>query len=231
MSGPKIYFEIPILGGIMVTETMVNMLIAVIFLSVMSIWLGSNLSKRPGKRQIIAEKMVTVLYDLVEQSMGAKKVRTWAPYIGTLFCLSIVSSLLSLFGLRPPTADFNVTFGWALLTFVMIQGTKIKRNGIGGYFKGFADPMWPLTPINIMSELSTPVSMGFRHFGNILSGVIISTLIYQGLGSITASFTSIPFMQIGIPAVASLYFDLFSSFMQAFIFIMLTMVFVAMADE
>ncbi len=231
MSGPKVIFEIPIFGGILVSETMVNMFFAVVFLSIMSIWLGSNLKKQPGKRQIIAEKLVTTLYDLVGQSMGASKVRAWAPYIGALFCLSITCSLMGLLGLRPPTADFNVTLAWSLLTFVMIQTTKIRRNGIGGYFKGFADPLWPMTPINIMSELSTPVSMAFRHFGNILSGVIITTLIYQGLGAITSSFTAIPFMQVGIPAVASLYFDLFSSFMQAFIFIMLTMVFISMADE
>ena len=87
-----------------------------------------------------------------------------------------------------------------------------------------------INPLNIVSEISTPVSMSFRHFGNIAGGMIITTLIYFALtGLSTALYCDIPIFTIGLPAVLSLYFDLFSGFMQAFIFIMLTMIYIASA--
>jgi len=112
------------------------------------------------------------------------------------------------------------------MSFVMIQAAKIKSNGIGGYLKSF------INPLNIISEVSTPVSMSFRHFGNIAGGMIISSLIYFALtGLSTAIGLAVPIFTVGIPAVLSLYFDLFSGFMQAFIFIMLTMCFIESASS
>ena len=98
-----------------------------------------------------------------------------------------------------------------------------------------------MTPFNVLGELFKPVSMSFRHFGNIVSGVVISALVYTGLmsvnhmlfgllpGKVGELLGSIPFLAVGVPAVLSLYFDWFSSFMQAFIFCVLTMVFISSA--
>ena len=130
------------------------------------------------------------------------------------------------------TGDYNVTLTWALMTFILIQGTKIKTNGIGGYFKSFLDPFFVMLPMNVVSEVSTPVSMSFRHFGNIAGGMIISSLLYFALtGVSTAIGLSFPVFAIGIPAALSAYFDLFSGFMQAFIFIMLTMIYISTAAD
>ena len=127
------------------------------------------------------------------------------------------------------------------MVFVLITYTKIKTNGVLGYAKGFTQPIFVLTPFNIISELATPISMAFRHFGNIVSGYVISTLVYAALAAANRALFSlipglvgkvlgaIPFLDVGIPAALSLYFDWFSSFMQAFIFCMLTMMYIASA--
>ena len=148
--------------------------------------------------------------------------------------LSAVSSLLSLLGLYAPTSDINIVGGWAILVFVMITYYKIK-GGFLAYLKGFTEPVPLLTPFNVISEFSTPVSMAFRHYGNVLSGSVISTMIYAALaglstivlGWLPGILGEIPFLQIGLPAVLSVYFDLFSGCLQAFIFAMLTMLYIS----
>ncbi len=236
--GPKILFEIPILGGIRVSETIVNMWIIMAVITLICFFLGRNLKvKNPSKRQLVAEKAVIMITNMVTGVMGKRNAH-WAPYIGTLLLLSAFSSLSSLTGLRPPTADLNTTLGWALVTFVMIQATKIKYHGVGGWLKGFADPVVVMTPMNIISELATPISMSFRHFGNIAAGLVITSLIYGSLAALSGAVLGwipvlgdIPLFQVGLPAFLSIYFDLFTSCLQAYIFCMLTMVFVSNAQE
>ena len=236
--GPKILFEIPVLGGIKVSETIVNMWIIMAVITLVCFFLGRNLRvKNPSKRQLVAEKAVLMITSMVTGVMGKRNAH-WAPYIGTLLLLSAFSSLSSLTGLRPPTADLNVTLGWALVTFVMIQATKIKYHGFGGWLKGFAEPVVVMTPMNIISELATPISMSFRHFGNIAAGLVITSLIYGALAALSGAVLGwipilgdIPLFQVGLPALLSIYFDLFTSCLQAYIFCMLTMVFVSNAQE
>ncbi len=190
------------------------------------------MKKKPvEKKQIIAEKLVLMMDNLVSGTMGVKNI-SYTPYILTLFLSSIFGSLISLIGLRSITADINTTMTWSVITFFMIQIAGVKSKGIKHY-KGLMEPMAFMLPLNIVGELSTPVSMGFRHFGNIMAGMVITTLVYSGLSSLTTIIfsTSIPFLQVGIPAFLSLYFDLFSGLMQAFIFCMLTMVFVSKASD
>lgn len=158
----------------------------------------------------------------------------FAPFIAAILGLSALSSLSSLLGLYPPTSDINIVAGWAILVFILITHYKLK-GGLGNYLKGYTEPIAVFTPINIISEVATPVSMTFRHFGNVLSGSVISVLVaaaLQGLTSLLLGWLpgllgEIPFLQIGIPAVLSLYFDIFSGCLQAFIFSMLTMLYIA----
>ena len=103
------------------------------------------------------------------------------------------------------------------------------------YIKSFGEPVPFLAPLNIISEVATPVSMAFRHYGNVLSGSVISVLISSALASLSGKLFSflpgvlskVPFLRIGLPAVLSIYFDVFSGCLQAFIFAMLTMLYVA----
>ena len=166
-----------------------------------------------------------------------EKFMGFAPFIAAILGLSAFSSLSSLFGLYPPTADLNTIAGWALLIFGMIIYFKIRTNGFLGYLKGYTEPFALFTPFNILSEIGTPVSMSFRHFGNVLSGVVISSLLYAAmaaastalLGWLPGVLGKIPFLQVGLPAIMSVYFDIFSSAMQAFIFAMLTMLYISSA--
>ena len=124
----------------------------------------------------------TSLVNFVRGNMGPEFDR-YIPLVGTIFVTSIVSNLISLLGIWSPTADLMTELAWALVVFVLITYHKIKASGIGGYLKGFLDPIFILAPINIMSELFTPISMACRHFGNILSGTVISALIYAALAA------------------------------------------------
>ena len=103
------------------------------------------------------------------------------------------------------------------------------------HIKGFFEPIPVFMPFNVIGEFATPVSMSFRHYGNVLSGVVIATLVAHALqavskmlfGWLPGILGSFPYLRIGIPAVLSIYFDIFSGCMQAFIFAMLTMLYIA----
>ena len=158
----------------------------------------------------------------------------YSPFIIAIMALSVLSSLISLAGLFPPTSDINIVGGWAILVFILITYYKMKCGPLN-YLKGFTEPVALLAPINFISEFATPVSMAFRHYGNILSGSVISVLLGAALAGLSSTVLGwlpgflgeIPFLRVGIPAVLSIYFDVFSGCLQAFIFAMLTMMNVA----
>jgi F-type H+-transporting ATPase subunit a len=209
-----------------VTETIVLGWLVIAAITVFVLWITHDMQKVPTKRQAIAELIVTTVDRLVDENMG-KGHRGYCPYIATLFSYSILGSLISMLGLRSVTADFNTTITWALITFVLITYAKVKTNHLGGYVKGYFSPIFVMAPMNVISEVATPVSMAFRHFGNIAGGMVITSLIYYALtGLSTALGLSVPILTIGVPAVLSVYFDLFSGFMQAYIFISLSLAFI-----
>ncbi len=279
VSGAKVLFH---LGPIAITETIISLIVATLLLGFCGILCGRNLQKRPGGRQVLVEKGVSMLRNLVTGTMGQHN-ESWVPYIGTIFLSSIVGSLLSLTGfLRSTTADLSVVLTWALMTSVIIWYQSIKRNGFFGWLKGFAEPIAVMTPMNVVSEIAQPVAMAFRHFGNVAGGGIITMIIYTALALASTALMGliagtvavpcillvlgalllvmgmqkkktlrkvlgivfavlgavglveyfdllrgIPILQVGIPAVFSIYFDLFSGFVQAFVFSLLSMVYIA----
>jgi F-type H+-transporting ATPase subunit a len=232
VSGAQTLFEI---GPIAITETILSLIIVTAILMVAGILLGRNLQKRPGKLQVLTEKGVSMLMNLVRDTMGEHNM-SWVPYIGTIFLSSILGSLIGLTGfLRSTTADLAVVLTWAVMTSVIIWYQSIKRNGFLGWLKGFTEPIVVLLPLNILGEVASPLSLAFRHYGNILSGSVIAVLLaaaFTGvsnmlLGWLPGVLGDFPLFRIGIPAVLSLYFDIFSGCMQAFIFAMLTMLNVA----
>lgn len=153
-----------------------------------------------------------------------------APFVGTMLIFIAVLNITGLFGFRPPTADVNTTLGFGIVTLIMMYGSSIMRNGFMGYVKGFLEPIPILLPVNIIGDLATPISLGFRLFGNVLGGVIIGSLLYGALGAASNAIgISIPIFQAVIPVFAHVYFDLFSGCLQSFIFVMLTMIFITNA--
>ena len=283
VDGAFVYFTIPIFGGIPITQTTVSHLIVTIFLCTASILLGRRLKKRPDGLQVMVEKGVMMLHNMVVETMGAHNAH-WMPFIATIFLSSICGSFIGLTGfLRSSTADLSCTLVWALMVSVIIWYNNIKNNGFLGWLKGFTEPIVVMTPMNVISEIAQPISMAFRHFGNIAGGGVITTLIYTSLSMASAAvlklitgsgwvmsvvllaagaglffwwrrssgkvklffsivcavlgffgllealgiLTGVPVLAYGIPAVLSCYFDLFSGFVQAYVFTLLTMVYIS----
>ena len=283
VDGAFVYFKIPIFGGIPITQTTVSYLLVTILLVTACLKLGKNLQKRPTGIQVLVEKGVSMIYDLTASAMGEHNIG-WAPFMGTIFLCSICGSLIGLTGfLRSATADLSCTLVWSLMVTFIIWYNNIKNNGFLGWLKGFTEPVAVMTPMNIVSEIAQPVSMAFRHFGNVAGGGVISSIIYTAfallsslvLNLIAASgwlvgvilmaagvglwvlgikkrktvwkilaavsavlglfgllqalglLTGVPVLALGIPAVLSCYFDLFSGFVQALVFTLLSMVYIA----
>lgn len=174
----------------------------------------------PTGFQNVVELIVEALQGFVNSSMG-QHGKKYMNYVGTLFLFVFLSNISGLFGLRPPTADYGTTFSLALITFVMIQYNNFRYNKIGA-ITGLFQPLWFLFPINLIGEIATPVSMSLRLFGNVMAGTVMMAL-YYGLLPI--------FAKIGIPSALHVYFDLFSGAIQAYVFCMLTMVFVTQKIE
>ncbi len=186
INGARVITEIsnvPLFGTVQITQTLAVSWLVLIIISVLCIWLGSGLKvTNISRKQAVAEIGATALLNFVRGNMG-KEFDHYIPLVGTIFITSVVSNLISLLGLWSPTADLMTELAWALVVFVLITYHKIKASGIGGYLKGFLDPIFVMAPINVMSECFTPISMACRHFGNILSGTVISALIYAALAT------------------------------------------------
>ena len=229
--------DIPLLElGNLVTQTTISLLVVTVILVLLAFVATKTLTKRPGKVQVVFEKLMTMLYNLVRDTMGEHNMR-FAPYIGTLFLSSIFCTLIGMTQILPSaTKDLSVTLAWALVTTGMVWYNNIKNFGFGTWLKGFTEPIVVMTPMNIVSEIAQPISLAFRHFGNVAGGGVLTALIYAALGGLTQIvFGWLPdqilevfptVFQIGIPAVLSIYFDLFSGFVQALVFSLLTMVYV-----
>ena len=283
VTGAFIYFTIPIFGGIPITQTTVSSLIVTIGLIAAAIWLGKDLKKRPDGKQVLVEKGVMMMHNMVIDTMGAHNAH-WTPFIITVFLSSICGSLIGMTGfLRSTTADLSTTITWSIMVSVIIWYNNIKNNGFVGWLKGFTEPVVVMTPMNIISEIAQPVSMAFRHFGNVAGGGVITSILYTALAGLSATLlnliastgwlmaailmalgvwlifigkkkskklplvfgvisvilgffgmlqafgvlSDVPIFQFGIPAVLSVYFDVFSGFVQALVFSLLTMVYVS----
>jgi len=175
------FTDVPLFGTVQITQTLLVSCLVVVILSALLIWLGSGLKVSGiSRKQAVAEMLYTSLVNFVRGNMGTN-FDHYIPLIGAIFATSVVSNLISLLGIWSPTADLMTELAWALVVFVLITYHKIKASGIGSYLKGFLDPIFIMAPINVMSECFTPVSMACRHFGNILSGTVISALIYASL--------------------------------------------------
>ena len=229
INGARIFFtlpiDLPVLGQLKISETMIVSWIVMILITGLCIWLTHNLKEENiSKRQAVAELLVETANKFVVGNMG-EKFRYMIPFVAALFATSVVSNLISLVGLRSPTSDLSTEAAWAVVVFIMITAQKIKTSGFGGYLKGFTQPIPVMTPLNI------------------LSGVVINGLIYGALavassallglipGLVGDVLSQIPVLDVGIPAILSVYFDWFSGIMQAFIFCMLTVMYIANAAE
>lgn len=217
----KELFPINFFGNtVYITTTHVCTLIVVAVIVLLTIAARASVMKKSAKPSLFAtgvEMVIEVLVSFVDSTMGSKPGKKYINYIGTLFLFVFLSNISGLFGLRPPTADYGTTLCIALITFVMIQYAAVRYKK-WGMIKDLFQPIFVFFPINVISEFATPVSLSLRLFGNVIAGTVMMAL-YYGLMPL--------WTKIGIPAALHVYFDLFSGAIQAYVFCMLTMVFIS----
>lgn len=211
---PAVMIEI---NGIQITETVTTTWIIMGALVVMSVLATRNMDKIPTGIQHFFEVLIDGIHYLVDSTMGVAR-RGFAPYMLALTLFLVVSNVSGVIGIRNPTASLNTTFVLSGLTFVATQYYGMKEKGVGGWGKSFFEPIPFLVPLNIISELANPVSLGFRLFGNMLGSVVMLGLLYH-------------FAPILIPIIPHLYLDVFVGLIQAFIFVMLTMTYITISME
>ncbi len=237
VNGPKRSISI---GDFCISESVVTGWLVILIVLIVCLILTKDMKKIPEtKRQCAAEYIVKTVNNMIKVNMDEQSM-AYAPYIATVFAYIIVGTLISMVGLRSITADISVTGGLAIMTFVLITYTKLRYQGLGKYLKSF------INPLNLISEFATPMAMALRLFGNVSAGMIITIIIYAALGAVSSGLyglLGIPpigepvngyvfnIFQIGIPAVLSIYFDLFSGAIQSYVFIMLTMAYIKMGKD
>lgn len=209
---------------LIITQSILSMWIVCAILLIIGIVVkvkSKKFSEVPTGFQNLIEMIVEIFDDFTASIMG-EKGRRFSAYFGGLFFFIMFSNISGIFGLRPPTANYAIPLGLALMTFVMVHFNGVKSQGGLKYLKTLTEPVIALTPLNIIGELANPVSLSFRLFGNIIGGTILMGLFYSLLPI---------FVRVGIPAVFHFYFDVFAGVLQAFVFTMLSMVFVSGAME
>jgi F-type H+-transporting ATPase subunit a len=193
--------------------------------------LGSVMATRalkavPGPLQNIAEVVLEAFFDLLEQMIG-KQGRQFLPLVGTVGLFILTSNLLgNLPGFQAPTANWNTTVALALTVFVWYNYAGIRKHGLVGYLKHFCGPIWWLAPvmfpIEFIGHLARPVSLSVRLFGNIFGEESVIGIL------ISLAWLVMPYMiWLGV----MLPLSLFTAAVQTFVFIMLTMVYIAGAVE
>lgn len=176
-----------------------------------------NLSLVPKRWQSLIEMLVVALLEQIDSVMGPRG-RKLAPLIVSLFLFILISNWLGLVpSFMSPTNDANTTFGLALMVVMMLHLLGVYFKGIK-YLKHFFEPFAPFIIINIIEEVAKPITLAFRLFGNILAGEILIIILGMLLP-----------IWMPIPSVIWLAFSVFVGVVQAFIFTMLSMSYLANA--
>lgn len=220
------YYKFELFGQTLyITTTHVSLVFVLAILVAFAVFANRAIKKAdpekaPSGFVNVIELLVENVDNLLISNMGPNHGPRFANYVGSLFAFLLVANLSGLLGLRPPTADFGVTFPLALITWFMIQYNGIRYQK-WGKLKGLFEPIFVFFPVNLISEVSTPISMSLRLFGNMFSGTIMMALVY---GLIKVGTVS---LAIVWPAALHAYLDVFAGVLQAYVFVMLTMAFIS----
>jgi F-type H+-transporting ATPase subunit a len=183
----------------------------------------------PGKLQLLWELIVEQVDDLAVSAIGPKG-RRFVPIGVTLFVFILISNWIGFLPssmhpgvsgeiLPSPTGDVNLPLAMALIVIFWVHIESMRARGIGGYFKHYAQPYTALAPINVVEEITKPITMTFRLFGNMFSGGLM----------IAVMTTLLPVFVIPFGEIIWKPFDLAIGVIQAFIFMLLTVLYFGMA--
>jgi F-type H+-transporting ATPase subunit a len=181
----------------------------------------------PGKLQLFFETTVDQVNQLVESTVGPAGVRI-VPLALALFLFILTANWLEVIPSSPrggteylpsPTANVNLTYAMALIVIVIVHAASIRARGLRGYVKHYFQPFPFFFPINVIEEITKPITLALRLFGNLFAGTLMLLLIAALL----------PVFIVPVADVAWKLFDMFIGFIQAFIFALLTIVYYGMA--
>jgi F-type H+-transporting ATPase subunit a len=185
-------------------------------LIIMGLFASNKKSILPRPIQALGELIVSLLYELTEDALGKDLAKTYAPLICALFLFLLLSNWLGIIPhLEEPTKDLNTTLGLGIMGFVIAHYAGIKSKGFKAYIKEYFQPIFFMMPLNLIGELAKIVSISFRLFGNIMGGSIIILVVSY----LTYSVVLPPFLYA--------FFGLFVGTIQAFVFTMLTVVYIS----
>ncbi len=211
-------FTIPIFGGIPVYESVVVTWIIIAAVLLVCLIITRNLSvEHPGKGQLALESFVEWLYRFFGETIGENGKR-YVPYLVAVLIYIAISNLIGIIGFKPPTKDMNVTIALSLMSIILIEASGVIAKGAKGFLHSFAEPMAIITPINILEVFIRPLSLCMRLFGNVLGSFVIMELLKL-------------VVPVVLPALASLYFDIFDGLIQAYVFVFLTSLFMKESIE
>lgn len=216
-----VLFKIPVPfidGGIPVYEsTLVTWIIMAVFV-LASILLTRKLKVVPtSKVQVALETCVSWIRNFCRDNIGPEGDR-YMCYLGTVLIYIGAANIIGMFGMKPPTKDLSVTIALALMSIILIEGATMRKHGFFGFFKHLGSPTPIMAPMNVLEIGIRPLSLCLRLFGNVVAAFIIMELIKMVI-------------PVGVPMVFSLYFDIFDGFLQAYIFVFLTSLFIGEGVE
>lgn len=219
---------------IVIQPELVSSLIITTLFCVFFVYAGGQIKKadplkKPTGVVLAVETVVNILQNYFHTIFPNQKMETkLTPYFSCLGLYIFVSNISGLFCLESPTSNFSVTLTLALITFTMIQITAFKKKGAFTYVK---ELVWP--PTNILSAISPVISLSMRLFGNIVSGGVLMSLLYAATALLSDWLVGfIPINVVGpiIAPVLHAYFDIFAGFIQTFIFVTLSSIFISLED-
>jgi F-type H+-transporting ATPase subunit a len=196
-------------------DTLIMTWIVMAFLILFSLLATRQNKIVPNPLQSAAELMVGTWADLVDDSLDIKESRKYFPLVCTTFLLVWIANLIGVIPfLSEPTADLNTTLSLGLLGWLVAHYSGIRFKGLKAYLKGYFEPIFFMMPLNLIGELAKIVSISFRLFGNIMGGSIIILVVSYLVYSLV------------LPPFLYAFFGLFVGTVQAFVFAMLTLVYI-----
>ena len=201
-------------GGVPIAESVVVTWVIMAVLLILSLVLVRNLKvENPGRKQLLLESGVSFLQDFFMGILGEEGKR-YIPYLMSTVIYIGIANIAGVFGFTPPTKDMNVTIALSLMSIILIEYSGFHKRGLKGFLHSFAEPVPIMLPINILELAIRPTSL----CGNVLG----SFVVMKSLEFICPAILPIPF---------SLYFDFFDGFIQAYVFVFLTSLFIKEAIE
>ncbi|MDX1707239.1 MAG: F0F1 ATP synthase subunit A [Desulfobacterales bacterium] len=209
---------IPIFGHNITINLEVVVMTWIVFALLILIGLAASRKRTilPRPIQALGELIVSLLYDLTEDALGKELAKKYAPMVCALFMFLLLSNWLGIIPhLEEPTKDLNTTLGLGIMGFIIAHYAGIKSKGFKAYIKEYFQPIFFMMPLNLIGEMAKIVSISFRLFGNIMGGSIIILVVSY----LTYSLVLPPFLYG--------FFGLFVGTIQAFVFTMLTVVYIS----